>query len=148
MTQNNHIHFDKERNLSYLPICTSLTLKRKCHLYYIPMDFERLTLDGLIDTGALASAISEQDLDRSKLLANEAIKDTGPAPNFQIMVVNGQLEAPIGTVPLELEVGEFILREIFIIMRNLPNALIGPCFLCRNNAIFNVTQGTLTFPYL
>ena len=30
-----------------------------------------------------------------KLLANEAIKETGPPPNFQNMVANGQLEVPI-----------------------------------------------------
>ena len=51
-------------------------------MHYIPMDFEKLTLDGLIDTGALTSAISEQDLNKIKLLANEAIKETGPSPNF------------------------------------------------------------------
>ena len=58
----NHIQFDQERNLSYLPMSTSLTLKQKCHMYYMPMDFEELTLDGLIDTGALFSAIPEQGL--------------------------------------------------------------------------------------
>ena len=52
-------------------------------MYYFPMDFEKLTLDGLIDTGALTSAISEQDLNNIKLLAPEPITDTGPAPNFQ-----------------------------------------------------------------
>ena len=78
----NHIQFDKERNLSYLPISTSLTLKRKRHMYHMPMDFEKLTLDGLIDTGALTSAISEQDLNKIKLLANESVKETGPPPNF------------------------------------------------------------------
>ena len=144
----NHIQFDRERNLSYLPMSTSLTLKRKCHMYYMPMDFEKLTLDGLIDTGALTSAISEQDLNKIKLIANEAIKDTGPPPNFQIMVANGQLEVPIGTVLLEFEVADFMLRENFIIMKNLPNPLIGLCFLRRNNAVFDVTQGILTFPYL
>ena len=41
----NHIKFDKERNLSYLQISNSLTLKRKRHMYYMPMDFEKLTLD-------------------------------------------------------------------------------------------------------
>ena len=66
-------------------------------MYYFPMDFEKLTLDGLIDTGALTSAISEEDLNKIKLLSNEAIKDTGPAPNFQIIVANGQLERPIDT---------------------------------------------------
>ena len=112
------------------------------------MDFEKLTLDGLIDTGALTSAISEQDLNKIKLLANEAIKETGPPPNFQIMVANGQLEVPIGTLLLEFEVADFMLKENFIIMKNLPNPLKGLCFLRRNNAIFDVTQGILTFPYL
>ena len=126
----------------------SLTLKRKRHMYYMPMDFEKLTLYGLIDAGALTSAISEQDLNKIKLIANEAKKDTGPPTNFQIMVANGQLEVPIGTVLLEFEVADFMLRENFIIMKNLPNPLIGLCFLRRNNAVFDVTQGTLTFPYL
>ena len=112
------------------------------------MDFERLTLDGLIDTGALTSAISEQDLNKIRLLASEAIKETGPPPNFQMMVANGQLEVPIGTVLLEFEMADFMLKENFIIMNNLPNPLIGLCFLRRNNAIFDVTQGILTFPYL
>ena len=64
------------------------------------------------------------------------------------MVANGQLEVPIGTVLLEFEVADFMLKENFIIMKKLPNPLIGLCFLRRNNAIFNVTQGILTFPYL
>ena len=83
---SNHIQFDQERNLSYLPMSTSLTLKRKRHMYYMPIGFEKLTLDGHIDTGALTSAISEQDHNKIKLIANEAKKDTGPPPNFRIMV--------------------------------------------------------------
>ena len=142
-----YILFDKEQNLSYLPISTSLTLKRKRHMYYLPMDVEKLTLDGLIDTGAFTSAIAEQDLNKIKLLANEAIKETGPPPNFQIMVANGQLEVPIGTVLVEFEVADFMLNQNFIIMKNLPNPLIGLCFL-RRCLIFDVNQGILTFPYL
>ena len=41
-----------------------------------------------------------------------------------------------------------MLKENFIIMKTLPNPLIGFCFLRRNNAIFDVTQGILTFSYL
>ena len=33
-------------------------------------------------------------------------------------------------------------------MKNIPNPLIGLCYLWRNNAIFDVTQGIFTFPYL
>ena len=72
-------------------------------MYYMPMDFEKLTLDGLIYTEALTRAISEQDLNKIKLIAYEALRDTGPLASFQIMVVNGQLEVPIGTVLLEFK---------------------------------------------
>ena len=50
----NIVQFDKQQNITYLPISTSPTLKRKRHMYYMLLDFEKLTLDGLIDTGALA----------------------------------------------------------------------------------------------
>ena len=91
----------------YLNLSANLTLKKKRHMYYFPIDFEKLTLDGLIDTGALTSAISEADLNKNKLLPNEAIKDTSSAPNFLIMAANGQLERPIGAVLLEFEVADF-----------------------------------------
>ena len=88
----------------------------------MPIDFEKLTpLDGHIDTGALTSAISEQGLNKIKLLSNESIKETGPPPKFQIVVANGQLEVPIDTVLLQFEVADFMLPENFIIMKNLPN---------------------------
>ena len=92
---SHHIQIDQERNLAYLPISTSLTLKQRRQFYNMPMDNENLTLDGLIDTVALTSAIAEQDLNKSKLIANEAKKDTGPPPNFRIMVANGQSEVQI-----------------------------------------------------
>ena len=112
------------------------------------MDFEKLTLDGLIDTSALTSAISEADLNKIKILSNEAIKDTGPAPNFHIMVANGQLERPIGTVLLEFEVADLQFQENFIFMKTLSNPLIGLCFLQRHNALFDIRQGIITFSYL
>ena len=46
------------------------------------MKFKKFTVDGLIDTGDFTSAISEADLNKTKLLSNEAIEDTGPATNF------------------------------------------------------------------
>ena len=90
-------------------------------MYYFPMVFETLTLNSSIDTGALTSAISEQGHEKIKLLAPEAITDTGTAPNFQLIVANGQLETPIGTVYLTFEVADFIFKENFIV----TNALIG-----------------------
>ena len=78
------------------------------------MDFGELNFDGLIDTGALSSAIPEADLRKIRLLAPHTILKEGAPPEFQIMVANGQLEAPIATVELQFEVGDFTFREIYI----------------------------------
>ena len=51
----------------YVPLTTNLGLKYKRRMLYFPMDFGELTLDGLVDTGALSSAIPEADLRKIRL---------------------------------------------------------------------------------
>ena len=46
----------------FLPLSTNLPLKNRRKLIYFPNDFGELNIDGLIDTGALSSAIPEADL--------------------------------------------------------------------------------------
>ena len=113
----------------FLPLSTSLPLKNKSTMLYFPLDSGELNIDGLIDKGALPSALSEAHLRKIRLLAPHTILDERPPPRFQIMVANRQLEAPIATVELQLEVGEFTFREKFIVMINLTSPLIGLLFL-------------------
>ena len=131
----------------YVPWTTNLGLKYKRRMLYFPMDFGELTLDGLVDTGALSSAIPEADLRKIRLLAPQSIIKEGPAPNFQIMVANGQLENPKSTVELKFEVGDIDFHEIFIVMEKLTSPLIGLSFLQRNNTILDMRQGVLNFPF-
>ena len=131
----------------YVPLTTNLGLKYKRRMLYFPMDFGELTLDGLVDTGALSSAIPETDLRKIRLLAPQSIIKEGPAPNFQIMVANGQLETPKSTVELKFEVGDIDFHEIFIVMEKLTSPLIGLSFLQRNNTILDMRQGILNFPF-
>ena len=111
------------------------------------MDFGELTIYVLVDTGALSSAIPEADLRKIQLLAPQSIVKEGPAPNFQIMVANGQLETPKSTVELKFEVGDIEFHEIFIVMEKLTIPLIGLSFLERNNTILDMRQGVLNFPF-
>ena len=87
------------------------------------MDFGELTSDGLVDAWALSSAIPEAELRKNRLLAPESIVKGGPAPNFQIMVANGQLENPKSTVELISEVGDIEFHEIFIAIENFTSPL-------------------------
>ena len=110
------------------------------------MDFGELNIDGLIDTGALSSAIPESDLRKFRLLAPHTILNEGPPPEFQVTVANGQLEAAIATVELQLEFGDITFREKFIVMTNLTSLLIGLLFLQRNSTKLDMRQGILNFP--
>ena len=132
----------------YVPLTTNLGLKYKRRMLYFPMDFGELTLDGLVDTGALSSAIPEADLRKIRILPPQSIIKEGPAPNFQIMVANGQLENPKrSTVELKFEVGDIDFHETFIVMEKHASPLIGLSFLQRNNIILDMRQGVLNFPF-
>ena len=75
-------------------------------MFYFPMDFGGLTMDGLIDTGALSSAIPEMDLRIIRLLSPQSVIWEGAPPNFYLLVANGQLETPKSTLELKFEVGD------------------------------------------
>ena len=70
-----------------LPLSTNLPLKTKRKMLHFPLDFGELNIDGLIDTGALSSAIPEADLRKIRLLAPHTKLNEGP-PEFQFMVAN------------------------------------------------------------
>ena len=131
----------------FLPLSTNLPLKNKRKMLHFPMDFGELNTDGLIDTGALSSATPEADLLNIRLLAPHTILNEGPLPEFQIMIANGQLEAPIATVELQFEVSDITFREKIVVMTNFTNPLIGLLFLQRNSTIRDKRQGILNFPF-
>ena len=130
----------------FLTLSANLPLKNKRKMLYFSMDFGKLNIDGLIDTGALSSANLKADLRKIRLLAPQTVLNEGPSVEFQIMVANGQLESPIATVELQFEVGDNTFREIFIVKTNLTSPLIGLLFPQRNSTKLDIGQGILNFP--
>ena len=142
-----YLHAVDTSNQKYMPLSTNLWLKQKRRMLYFPMDFGELTIDGLIDTGALSSAIPESDLKKIRLLTPKSIIEEAGPPNFHIIVANGGIEQPIGQVLLQFEVGDLEFRERFIVMKKLTNPLIGLSFLQRNNTVLDTRQAVLNFPF-
>ena len=164
-----HILVQQHGEPPYVPLSTNLGLKIKKRMLYFPMDFGELTLDGLIDTGpvsmspsnvsspksigkynirpppgAHSSAIPEAD---PRKIAPQPIVKEGPAPSFQIMVANGDLETPKSSVELKFEVGDIEFHETFIVMEKLSSPIIGLMFLQRNHTLLEMRQGILNFPF-
>ena len=130
-----------------IPRSTNINLKCKKRMLYFPMDFGELTIDGLIDSGALSSAIPEMDLRKIRLLSPQSVIREGPPPNIQIMVANVQLETPKSTIELKFEVGDIEFHEIFIVMEHLTGPIIGLMFLQQNHTVLDMRQGILNFPF-
>ena len=145
--QFQNIFFTQDGEPHCIPLSTTINLKCKKRMLFFPMDFGELIIDGLIDTGALSSAIPEMDLREIQLLSPQSVILEGPPPNFQIMVANGQLETPKSTIELKFEVGDIEFHEFFIVMEHLTGPIIGLMFLQRNHTVLDMRQEILNFPF-
>ena len=146
--QFQNVLITKDGEPDCIPLSTNTNLKCKKRMLYFPMDFGELTINGLIDTGALSSAIPEMDLRKIRLLSPQSVIREGPPPNFQIMVANGQLETAKKTIELKFEVSDIEFHEIFIVMEPLTGPIIGLMFLQRHHTVLDMRQGILNFPFI
>ena len=113
---------DDITNELYMPLSSTIVLKRKKEMLYVPLDFENgLTIDALVDSGAYVSAIAQKELDRIQKQALSNILKIDDPPNFQILVANGLLEKPTATATLKFDIGDHIFAEHFVVAQRKPN---------------------------
>ena len=140
---------DEQTNELYLPLTSTVVLKRKQEMLYVPLGFENNhTVDALVDSGAFVSAIAQDDLETIKQKAPSDILKIDEPPNFQIQVANGQLEKPISTATLKFEIGENGFAEHFVVIKNLRGPKIRLHFMRNNSIVIDTTHGLIHFPHL
>ena len=75
---------DEQTDELYLPLTSTVVLKRKQEILYVPLDFENNhTVDALVDSGAFVSAIAQDDLETIKQEAPNNILKIDDPPNFK-----------------------------------------------------------------
>ena len=132
-----------------MPLTSTIVLKRKKWMLYVPLDFENgLTKDALVDSGAYVRAIAQKELDRIKQQSPSNILKIDDPPNFQIQGANGQLEKPTATATLKFDIGDHIFAEHFVVMKNLTGPIIGLHFMRHNSVVIDTTHGLIHFPHL
>ena len=132
----------------YLPLTSTVVLKRKHEILYVPLDFENnITVDALVDSGAFVSAIAQDDLDTIKQKAPNNILKVDEPPNFQIQVANGHLQKPLSTTTLKIEIGDNTFAEHFVLMKKLTGPIIGLLFMRNNSVVIDTTHGLILFPH-
>ena len=76
---------DEQTNEVYLTLTSTVVLKRKQEMLYMPLDFEKnLTVDALVDSVAFVSAIAQDDFETIEQKAPNNILKIDDPPNFQI----------------------------------------------------------------
>ena len=140
---------DEQTNEVCLPLTSTVVLKRKQEMLYVPLDFENnLTVDALVDLGAFVSAIAQDHANTIKQKALNNILKIDDPPNFQIEVANGQLEKPLATATLKFEFGDNTFAEQFVVMKKLTGSITGLHFMRNNIVVIDTTHGVILFPHL
>ena len=136
---------DKFTNELYMPLSSTIVLKRKKEMLYVPLDSKNgLTIDALVDSGAYISAIAQKELDRIKQQSPSDILKIDDPPNFQIQVINGQLEKATATTTLKFDIGDHFFAEHFVVMKNLTGSIIGLHFMRHNSVVIDIHFPQLT----
>ena len=140
---------DDSTNELYMPLSSTIVLKWKKDMLYVPLDFENgLTIDTLVDLGAYVSAIAQNELDRIRQQTPSNILKIDDPPNFQIQVANGQLKKTTATATLKFDIGDHIFAEHSVVMKNLTGPIIGLHFMRNNSVVIDTTHGLIHFPHL
>ena len=87
-------------------------------------------------------------MDRIQQKAPSDILKIDEPPNFQIQVAKGQLEKPTATATLKFDIGDHIIAEHFVVMKNLTGPIVGLHFMKHNSVVIDTTHGLIHFPHL
>ena len=140
---------DEQTNEVYLPLTSTVVLKRKQEMIYVPLNSENnLTVDALLDSREFVSSIAQDNVETLKQKAPKNILKIDDPPNFRIQLANGQLEKPLATATLRFEIGDNTFAEHFVVMKKLTGPIIGLHFMRNNSVVIDTTHGLIHFPQL
>ena len=129
-----------------IPLHSTIILKKRRRMLYLPLEFGERTMDGLVDSGAFINAMSWSDYNAIKMNSDNCVKKEYPQPPFKIECANAQLEQPIATADIQFNIGTYTFTDTFVILSKTSFPIIGLNFMrnpiaCRNS-LFQILPGT------
>ena len=138
---------EKDGN-TYLPLHSTIVLKNRRRMLYLPLEFGELTMDGLVDSGAFINAMSWSDYNAIKMNSDNCVIKEYPQPPFKIECANAQLEQPIATADIQFNIGTYTFTDTFVILSKTSFPIIGLNFMRNHQAVIDTANGTITFPHV
>ena len=101
---------------------------------------------GLLDTGAIQSALSEAELRRILITHPAALLQELPAPEFKVQIANGNIVPVRKKVLLSFFIGCKIFEETYMLTPTMGNILIGMSFFRNNSVTLDLASNIVKFP--
>ena len=115
-------------------------------MLFLPIEFNNVKVDALVDSGAYINAISERDAEKIKRNACQCIVIKAPPPPIKVHYANAELEQLLATDTLRFKIGNYTFEETFIFTNQTSFPIIGLEFLRKHAAILDTAQGTIDSP--
>ena len=128
-------------------LTATLQLNKKGKMLYVPLQFRQYENHGLLDTGAIRSAMSEDELRRILSAQPAALLDEYPAPDFEVQFANGSIVPVRKQVLLRFFIGGKVFEETFMILPTMGNILIGMSFFKKNSVTLDLANNVVEVPY-
>ena len=132
----------------YLPLHSTIVLKKRRRMLYLPLEFGEITMDGLVDSGAFINAMSWSDYNAIKMNSDSCVIKEYPQPPFKIECANAQLEQPIATADIQFNIGTYTFTDTFVILSKTSFPIIGLNFMRNHQAVIDTANGTINFPHV
>ena len=99
---------------------------------------------GLLDTGAVQSALSEAELRKITTAHPEAVLDELPPPNFKVQIADGNLVRK--QVLLRFCIEGKVFEEVFFVLPTMGTILIGMSFFEKYSVNLDIKNHLVHFP--
>ena len=107
----------------YIPLMSAIALKKKKGMFFLPVEFNTVKIDALVDSDAYIYAISERDAEKFRQNASQCIINKAPPPPFKVQYANAELEPPLATYTLRFKNVDYTFEETFIVMNQTSFAI-------------------------
>ena len=133
---------------TYIPLHSTIVLKNRRRMLYLPLEFGEITMDGFVDSGAFINAMSWSDYNAIKMNSDSCVIKEYPQPPFKIECANAQLEQPIATADIQFNIGTYTFTDTFVILSKTSFPIIGLNFMRNHQAVIDTANGTINFPHV
>ena len=115
-------------------------------MLFVPLQFMTYENQGLLDTGAVQSALSEAELRKITAARPESVLDELPPPNFKVQIANGNLVLIRKQVLLRFFIAGKVFEEVILVLPTMGTILMGMSFFEKNSVNLDIKNHLVHFP--